>query len=106
MAQGKIIISTEQVKAAAQKVEGLAKNYKDSYTELYSIVDSLAELGIWQGTDNQAFVQQINQFKNDFVAMEQLMISYADFLKKAANGYKTIQNNTTEQVGKKLSTSL
>lgn len=106
MAQGKIIISTAEVKAAAVKVENLAKSYNQSYTELYQIVNSLAELGIWQGTDNDAFVQQINQFKNDFVTMEQLMLAYADFLKKASAGYKTIQNNTTDQVGKKLSTSV
>lgn len=106
MAQGKIIISTEKVKAVARKVEGLAKNYHDSYTELYSIVDSLAGEGFWQGADNVAYVEQINEFKNDFMQMEQIMNAYADFLVKAANGYKTMQSSITDQAGKKLATSV
>ena len=106
MAVGQIVVSTEQVKAVAQKVDNLARNYKESYTELYNLIESMAEYGIWQGTDNDAFIQQITQFRNEFVAMEQLMISYADFLRKAADGYKTIQGNTTDQVGKKLVTSV
>lgn len=106
MAQGKIIISTEEVKLAARSIEDLAKNYHDSYIELYAIVDSLNSEGFWQGVDNVAFVEQINQFKNDFVAMESLMNSYADFLKKAAEGYKTMQNNTVNMVEKKLVTSV
>ncbi len=106
MAQGKIIVATEELKSAAQKVDDMAQSYNESYTELYSIINSLSETGIWQGEDNQAYVQQIEQFRNDFEAMEQLMRSYADFLRKAAEGYKTIQNNTTEQVSKKLVTSV
>lgn len=106
MSQGKIIISTEEVKAVAKRVEGLAKNYHDRYTELYSIVDSLADEGFWQGADNVAYVEQIYQFKNDFVEMEQIMNAYADFLEKAANGYKTMQNSITDQAGKKLVTSV
>ncbi len=106
MAQGKIIVATEELKSVAQKVDDMAQNYKESYIELYSTINSLSETGIWQGVDNQAYVQQIEQFRNDFEAMEQLMRSYADFLRKAAEGYKTIQNNTTEQVGKKLMTSV
>ena len=101
MAQGKIIISTEEVKAAAKRVESLAEKYHNSYTELYSIVDSLAGEGFWQGVDNVAFVEQINQFKNDFVMMEGIMKAYADFLTN-----KTMQNSIVDQTGKKLVTSV
>lgn len=106
MSQGKIIISTEEVKAVAKRVEGLAKNYHDGYMQLYSIVDSLAGEGFWQGADNIAYVEQIYQFKNDFMEMEQIMNAYADFLEKAASGYKTMQNSITDQAGKKLVTSV
>lgn len=106
MAQGKIIISTEDVKGVSRNIEELAVKYHDAFTELYALVDSLAESGMWQGVDNAAYVQQINGFKDDFARMEALMVSYADFLKKAAEGYKTIQNFTTDQVGKKLTTSV
>ena len=79
MAQGKIVVSTAQVTAAANKVEALAKTYNQSYTELYQIVDSLAELGFWQGIDNEAYVEQINQFKNDFVAINTLHLLIQNF---------------------------
>lgn len=106
MAQGKIIISTEEVKSVSRNIEQLAGKYHDAYVELYTVVNSMAESGIWQGTDNATYVQQINSFQDDFLRMENFMISYADFLMKAADGYKTIQNFTTDQVGKKLSTSI
>lgn len=105
MAQGKIIIETSEVISASQKIEGLAQNYHDAYMELYRIIDSIQTAGDWQGTDNDVYTQQIYAFKNDFVAMEQLMNAYADFLRTSANGYKTVQKYTTDAVAKKLSTS-
>lgn len=105
MAQGKISVETAAVIEVAKSVDTLAQNYHDAYTELYKIVDSMAAEEIWQGTDNDAYVKQINAFKNDFQAMEELMRSYAEFLRKAMEGYKTIQSHTAESATKKLQTS-
>lgn len=102
MAQGKIIVTSADLRAASQKVESIAKKYRDEYTTLYTIIDSISESGFWQGADNMAYVQQINMFKNDFQAMEQLMIEYAAFLKKTADGYEAIQSHTADQATKKL----
>lgn len=33
----------------------------------------------WQGKDNEAFTNQINQFRNDFENMEHIVRDYADF---------------------------
>lgn len=106
MAQGKIIISTEEVKRVAKSIETLADSYHTEFVDLYKIVDSLASTGAWNGVDNVAYVEQINGFKDDFANMESLMRQYAAFLTNAAEGYKTTQTHITNQVDKKLVTSI
>lgn len=106
MARGQIIVTSAELRAASQKVDSMAKQYRQEYTNLYTEIDSIAELGFWQGVDNQEYVKQINMFKDDFQTMEQLMIEYAGFLRKAAEGYETIQAHTADQAGKKLTTSI
>lgn len=106
MAQGKIIVSTEEIKSVAKSIETLADNYHTEFTDLYKIVDSLASTGVWNGVDNVAYVEKINGFKDDFARMESLMRQYAAFLTNAANGYKTTQTHITNQVDKKLVTSI
>lgn len=106
MGQGHIIVETAELENAALKIENLTNQYHNDYTELYSLVDSLSDLGAWQGTDNVAFVNQIKQFKNDFERMEQLMKDYSGFLRKTASGYKTTQGHITSQANKNLKTTI
>ncbi len=106
MGQGQIIVETAELESAALKIENLTSQYHNDYTELYSLVDSLNDLGAWQGADNVAFVNQIKEFKNDFERMEQLMKDYSGFLRKTASGYKTTQGYITSQANKNLKTTV
>lgn len=90
MARGQIIVDTSQLDAAAKRVESLAGDYKTQYTALYSNVSELQNS--WTGTDNQAYTNQINGFKDDFQKMESLMREYASFLKETALKYRTTQS--------------
>ena len=83
MAQGKIIVTSADLRAASSKVESIAKKYRDEYTTLYTTIDSISESGFWQGEDNLAYVKQIN-------------------IKKTADGYEAIQSHTADQATKKL----
>ena len=106
MAIGKIQVTPQELTNAALKVSELAAKYKEDYTSLYATIKSIAELGIWAGKDHDAYVAQIEQFKNDFEAMQKEMEHYASFLRKAADAYSGTQNNVTESVSKKLCTGV
>lgn len=84
-----ITVTPEQLITAAGKIEGLAADYKTQYDLLYTETNAMA--ATWNGKDNQAFVDQIAGFKDDFEKMHSLMESYADFLRKTADAYTKAQ---------------
>lgn len=105
MAQGKIIVTTAELETAAQKIEALADTYHENYGKIYELVNALADMS-WQGNDNLVFTNQINQFRNDFEKMEQIVRDYAGFLRKTASGYRTTQGYIKDGAEKNLQTSV
>ena len=75
MARGQIIVETSQLDSAAGRVEDLANTYKTNYNGLFSTVQALQNS--WSGTDNTAFTNQIEGFRDDFQRMEQLTLPEA-----------------------------
>ena len=51
----------------------------------------------WSGQDNEAFINQIAGFKDDFAKMHTLMLNYADYLRKSAKAYRETQQNVITQ---------
>lgn len=105
MAQGKIVVETIELENAAKKIDSLADTYHENYMKLYDYVKMLGEMS-WQGKDNEAFTNQINQFRNDFENMEHIVRDYADFLRKTSSGYKTTQNYIKDGAERNLATSI
>ena len=95
MAARTIIVTPEQLEIAAGRIETLAGDYQAQYNQLYSRTDALAST--WQGEDNTAFVDQISGFKDDFQKMYNLMMQYADFLRKSAQAYRSTQEQVVSQ---------
>ncbi len=85
-----IKVDPAQVRAAEQKVRGQAEEYTQLYTQLYAGVSELQSS--WTGEDHDAFVTQIEGFKDDFDKMKTLMTQYADFLRAAAQTYADAQD--------------
>lgn len=46
---------------------------------------------------NEAFINQIAGFKDDFAKMHTLMLNYADYLRKSAKAYRETQQNVITQ---------
>ena len=93
-----IQVTPELLESTAGKIEGLAGDYKTQYDQLYSETNAMAST--WNGKDNVAFVDQIAGFKDDFEKMHTLMLEYADFLRKSANGYRDTQDNVVAEARK------
>ena len=94
MAQGKIVVETIELENAAKKIDSLADTYHENYTKLYDYVKMLGDMS-WQGKDNEAFTNQINQFRNDFENMEHIV-----------RDYKTTQNYIKDGAERNLATSI
>jgi WXG100 family type VII secretion target len=84
-----------QLRAVADAVAPAAAEYRKLYSKLYSDIDRL-KAG-WQGADQQAYVQQIEGFKEDFEAMAVLMEMYSDFLREAAKTYQQAQDQSASR---------
>lgn len=85
-----IMVTPEKLEQAAAQIEQMKADYNRIYMQLFSEVDGMG--AAWQGADNQAFVNQIKGFMDDFQKMENLMQEYADFLKMSAKTYRNTQN--------------
>lgn len=94
MARGQIIVETSQLDSAAGRVEELASTYNSNYTALFNAVQELQKA--WGGTDNVAFTNQIEGFRDDFQRMEKLMRDYAAYLRKSAATYRDTQNSIAQ----------
>lgn len=93
-----IQVTPEQLETTAGKIESLAADYKTQYDQLYSETNAMAST--WQGTDNVAYINQIAAFKEDFEKMRNLILNYADFLKKSAKAYRETQETVTSEARK------
>ncbi len=95
---GKIVVSTDDLDRAAKEVASKASDYEQNYNALYNLVNDLKSA--WAGTDNNAYTDQINGFKNDFQKMKQLMDEYSEFLSNTAATYR----QTQEEIAAKAKT--
>ena len=93
-----IQVTPEQLESTAGRIENLAADYKSQYDQLYSETNAMAST--WSGKDNVAFVNQIDGFKDDLAKMHNLMINYADFLRKSAKAYRDTQDNVVSEARK------
>lgn len=93
-----IVVDPQKLTAAANQMDGIIVDYQKQYNKLFSDVDAMG--AAWQGRDNQAFVNQIKPFMQDFNKMTTLMQQYSQFLKDSAKAYQTTQNNIVSSAQK------
>ena len=94
----KIEVTPEQLETTAGRIENLAAEYKTQYDLLYTETNAMAST--WNGKDNLAFTDQIDGFKDDFEKMHDLMLQYADFLRKSAKAYRDTQDTIVTEARK------
>lgn len=94
-----IEVTPELLETVAGTIEGYAGEYKTAYEKVYSETDAISNTK-WAGKDNQSYINQIGGFKEDLTKMHQLMLSYADFLRKSAKAYRDTQDTITNDAKK------
>lgn len=93
-----IEVTPEELENVAGSIETLAGDYKKQYDLLYNETNAMAST--WSGKDNQAYINQIAGFKDDFEKMYNLMISYVQFLRNSAKAYRDTQDTITTEARK------
>lgn len=86
-----IKVTAADLDAASGEIQGLAAEYQANYNNLFTTIDT--NLSSWTSEDKTAFINQINGFKDDFERMRELMETYAQFLTRSAEAYRTTQQN-------------
>jgi WXG100 family type VII secretion target len=87
----KIVADPAKLISAAAQIDSQAAEYQKQYNLLFSQVDGMGQS--WQGADNLAFVNQIDGFKDDFLAMHNFLMQYSDFLKSTGASYASTQQD-------------
>lgn len=101
MASGYLRVSPTELGAVATKVEAETDSYKASYTKIQNEAQDLCT--VWTGPASEAFLSRIMSFDNDFKSLNNLLLSYVDFLRAAEANYEENENDIIE-VMRKLST--
>lgn len=87
-----ILVTPENLRAQAAKVDNKAAEYYNRYRSLLSDVENFTSSD-WTGEDANAFRQKVQGFEPDFSKMKELMEQYASFLRQAAANYQNTQEN-------------
>lgn len=87
----RIQVNYEDVRAAGSSLMSLAENYADEIRRIQGRVHELQ--GVWQGTDSEALIAQMDQVLPALLQMRDVTESYARHLQQAAAAYQNLQAN-------------
>ena len=91
------IVTTDEMRSLASKIEGLATEYESIYTnDIYGTgIEQLK--AAYVGEDADAVVNQLEGFRDDFQNLKQVIDQYAAYLRSAAKAYDDAQDALTER---------
>ncbi len=92
-----IQVTTENLKSKSDEVSSMATDYYNHYEAFLNDIATLTSTD-WKGDDANAFKEQVEGFRQDFVAMKEKMEEYANFLRTAAVNYEDTQSNTISTI--------
>ncbi len=93
-----IIVETDYLLDAANKIEAACNDYENTVSLIYKDVDRMSSC--WKGEDNTAFTNQIMSYKADFNRIALIIREYVNYLRNSANAYKETQAELTLSAGR------
>lgn len=100
MAGMQIEVDTSKVREALTTVDNETANFKISFDNIYTCIDSIIDKQAYLGADAQKFVEKINGFKDDFSDLYNKLTEYSNFLNKAIDAYDTAQTDVKTRASK------
>ena len=86
--QMQIRVDYEQVHQSASMIKQKAAQYDETIQKIYSRMYQMQS--VWQGSDNQAFIDKLEQFKPQLNRMTEIIEQYALYLQKSADNYQAL----------------
>jgi len=97
MATQVLRVTPEELLAEANKIQSNTELFSSAYKNIYTDVESLNAAGWWRGEAHDGFMTSINNFKEDFTALEKLLVE--DFRRVLANAGADYQEKESALVG-------
>ncbi len=93
-----IFVEPAVLQNSAAAVDDLKSQYQDHVSKLYQYIEVMSSS--WQGSDNLAFVNQIQGYYDDFQRIGMVLSQYSDFLKRSAIAYQQTQQELASMASK------
>lgn len=90
------VASFDDMASASQKLQVISETYTDIYTKLMQHANTMGSA--WEGSDNLAFVEQINGFTKELSDMATKLSSASQALDKQRSNYVARQTDNVTQV--------
>ena len=94
----KIRVTPEELDKVSKQLGQISKDYTDIYVQLLQKTGTMGEA--WEGTDNIAFVDQINGFCEELKLMAKKINVAAEAMEKQKINYANRQETNITQVKK------
>lgn len=91
----RIQVNYEEVLQASNVLNQKGNQYEEIVNRIYSRMHEMQ--AIWQGSDNQAFISQLESFQPKLKEVKTVIDSYAAFLNASARQYQQLQQDRIQQ---------
>ena len=86
-----IKVDYDQVHQSALNIKQKAMQYEETIQKIYGRMHQMQS--IWQGADNQAFIDKLEQFRPQLERMRDIIEQYGLYLQKSAENYQALQQD-------------
>ena len=91
-------VTTERLVGSAGIIEEKTAKYNSEWAKLYSEIQNLKS-SQWQGVASDTFNAKIEAYRNDFEEMAKVLLSYATYLRGAAENYVKTEEALKDAAG-------
>lgn len=85
-----ISIQTQDVLHTSSCLKQKANQYEEAIQKMYMRMHEMQS--VWKGTDQNAFIAQLDSFQPQLKKMTEIIRQYAAYLERSANQYEQLQN--------------
>lgn len=89
-----IRVQPAELESESGNIRKYKGEFNTSYSDICSQAASLTSTS-WGGKDAEQFKAKVDEFKKDFVAMEEILEAYSQFLHRSSEAYNNAQNDVT-----------
>ena len=87
----KIMVNYEEVAQGASYLQQKSNDYQQMIEQIYARMHQMES--IWQGSDHQAFISQLEQFRPQLQKLTGIIQEYSKYLYKSAAFYQQVQQD-------------